>query len=73
MDSTEAALMAREHFYGVPGMQPDLGFETIDISRFDFKEWEVECRVFSMLASKMVKYLVVISDDKVQSSRGLVE
>ena len=73
MDSTEAALMAREHFYGVPGMQQDLGFEVINISHLDWNEWEIECLVFSMLTSKMVKYRVVISDNVVDSSRELIE
>lgn len=70
MNATEAEQIARDHFYGVPGMLPDLGFET-DTSQFDFKEWEVECMVFSMIDSKMIKYLVIISDDKVQSSKRL--
>jgi hypothetical protein len=73
MNATEAALMAREHLCRVPGMHPYLGFEVIDTSRFDFKEWEIECSVFSTLTSKMVKYLVVISDDKVQSSTEWIE
>ena len=67
MDATEVALMAREYFYARSGMLPDIGFETIDISRFDFKEWEVKCRVFSMLSSKMVEYRVIIHDEKVES------
>ena len=73
MDSTEAALMAREHFYGVPGMQPDLGFEIINISHLDWNEWEIECLVFSMLTSKMTRYLVIISDDNVCASTEWIE
>jgi hypothetical protein len=71
MDATEAALMVREYLCGVPGILPDIGFETGDISRFDFKEWEIECRVFSMLASKMVGYRVVIHDDKVEAIKRI--
>jgi len=73
MDATEAALMAREHLYRVPGMQPYLGFEIINISHLDWNEWEIECRVFSTRTSKMVKYLVVIQDDKVRSSVEWIE
>lgn len=73
MDSTEAALMAREHFYGVPGMQQDLGFEVINISHLDWNEWEIECLVFSMLTSKMTRYLVIISDDNVCASTEWIE
>ena len=73
MNATEAALIARDHFYGVPGMHPDLGFETINIAHLDCNEWEIECLVFSMLTSKMIKYLVIISDDKVRSSMEWIE
>ena len=73
MNATEAAQMAREHFYVVTGMLPELGFETINISHLDWNEWEVECRVFSLLTSKMTKYLVIISDDKVRSSMEWIE
>jgi hypothetical protein len=73
MNATEAAQMARDHFYGVPGMLPDLGFETINIFHLDWNEWEVECSVFSLLTSKMTKYRVIISDDKVESIRRLIE
>ena len=64
MDANEAARVACEYFDGAPGLSIDIGFETVDISRFDFKEWEVECRVFSTATSKMVGYRVVIHDDK---------
>ena len=71
MNATEAALMVREHFYGVCGTLPDIGFEKVGISRYDFSEWEVECKVFDMLTSMMVSYLVVISDDEVKSIRRI--
>ena len=67
MNATEAALIARDHFYGVPGMLPDLGFEIINITHLDWNEWEIECKVFSLLTSKIMKYRVIILDDKVQS------
>lgn len=67
MDATGAALMAREYFLGVSGVHVDMGFETLDISRFDFKEWEVRCRVFSVISSQMVEFRVVISGDQVIS------
>jgi len=71
MNATEAALMVRDHFYGVCGALPDIGFETGNISRYDFSEWEVECNVFDMLTSTMVSYIVIISDDKVKSIRRI--
>lgn len=67
MDATGAALIAREYFLGVSGVHLDMGFETLDISRFDFKEWEVRCRVFSVIASRMIEFRVVISGDRVSS------
>lgn len=66
MNSTEAAQMARDHFYGVPGMHPDLGFDTSRINRVD-DDLIVDCHVFSLLRSKMARYRVIISNDKVQS------
>lgn len=69
MDGKEAVLMAREHLKDVvSGVLPDVGFATGDISRFDFKEWEVKCWVFSTISQKMVEYKVVIVDDKVESA-----
>ena len=65
MNATEAAQMAREHFYGVPGMLPDLGFESGNISNI-IDVWIVGCSVFSILTSKMVEYRVLISNNKVQ-------
>jgi|LGOV01.1.fsa_nt_gb hypothetical protein len=61
MDATEAVLIAHDHFYGVPGMHPDLGFEAASIASID-EDWYVKCRVFSLLTSKMVGYLVIIND-----------
>ena len=66
MDATEAEQMARDHFYGVPGMHPDLGFETVGVVHNN-NTWRVICRVFSLLTSKRIEYRVNISDDKVQS------
>ncbi len=66
MNATEAALIARDHFYGVPGMHPDLGFEISRIHRVN-DDLIVDCRVFSLLASKRIAYRVNISDDKIQS------
>ena len=66
MDATEAALIARDHFYGVPGMHPDLGFESGNISNI-IDVSIVDCSVFSMLTSKMVEYRVLISNNKVQT------
>jgi hypothetical protein len=66
MNATEAALIARDHFYGVPGMYPDIGFESASIASID-EDWYVKCRVFSLLTSKMVGYRVIIRDEKVQS------
>ena len=71
MNSTEAALLVRDHFCGVCGAVPDTGFETVDITRWDFCEWEVDCKVFDMLTSMMVSYRVVISDDKVSAVRRI--
>jgi len=65
MDATQVTALVREYFDKVLlDTCPNQGFETIDISRFDFKEWEVECRVFSCTHSKMVDYKVIISDDR---------
>ena len=63
MNADEAKQMAREYFDGAPGLSSDTGFEVVDVSRSDFKEWEVECRVFSTTFSKMVGYVVIIHDD----------
>jgi len=71
MNAAEAALTAREYFYGVCGTVPDIGFETVNITHFDFDEWEVECKVFDMLTSTMVRYRVAISDDEVESIRRI--
>ena len=71
MDATEAALLAREHLNDVHDINPDMGFETTDITQFDFKEWAIECRVFSASNGGMVDYLVIISDDKVQTAREI--
>ena len=71
MNATEAALLVREHFCGVCGTVPDIGFETVNIFHLDFSDWEIDCKVFDMLTSMMVSYRVVISDDKVESIRRL--
>jgi len=71
MNATEAVLLVREHFYRVPGVLPDIGFEKVGISRYDFHEWEIECKVFDILTSTMVLYKVIISDDKVSAVRRI--
>lgn len=64
MNSDEAARLAREWFDGAPSLSLDKGFEIVSTAQFDFKEWEVECRIFSTTFSKMVDYVVIIHDDK---------
>ena len=71
MNSTEATLLVSEHLYGVPGILPDIGFETVNIFHLDFSDWEIDCKVFDMLTSRMVSYRVVISDDQVESMRRI--
>ena len=66
MNATEAAQMARDHFYGVPGMLPDLGFETAAIYQVN-DTWVVDGSVFSLFTSKMVDYTVRISGNTVTS------
>ena len=61
MNATEASLIVRDHFYGVPGMHPYIGFEIVSIASIN-EDWYVKCRVFSMLASKMIGYRVIIND-----------
>lgn len=63
MNSAEAVKAARDWFDGAPSLSIDRGFEIVDVSQFDFKEWEVECRIFSTTFSKMVDYVVIIHDD----------
>lgn len=71
MDAYEAVLVARGWFDDAPGLSLDLGFELVNTSRFDFREWEVECCVFSTVNSEMVKYMVIISDDEVMCARRM--
>ena len=71
MDSKEAAKLVREWFDDVSGLSTEKGFEIIDTSRFDFKEWEVKCSVFSPGLGRMVEYFVVISDDVVIAARAI--
>jgi len=53
----------RKYFDGAPGLSSDIGFEIVRVSQYDFKEWEVECRIYSRTFLKMVKYVVIIHDD----------
>jgi len=71
MDSKEVAKLVREWFDDVSGLSPEKGFEIIDKTQFDFKEWEVKCSVFSSGLSRMVEYIVVISDDAVIAARAI--
>lgn len=71
MNRTEVVQMARDYLDRGYGLSSDLGFEIVEISRFDFKEWEVECSIFSTTPSRMVKYRVIIQDDKVLCARQL--
>ena len=71
MEPIEADEMARDYLDKSPGLSAESGFEIIDRSRFDFKEWEVKCRIFSSGLSRMVEYVVVISDDVVIAARAI--
>ena len=69
MEPAEADKMAREYLDKSPGLSAESGFEIIDRSRVDFKEWEVKCRIWSKTFLKMVEYVVVIHDDAVIAIR----
>jgi hypothetical protein len=69
MNTDEAKQVARDYFDGDPGLSIEAGFEIVGVSRYDFKEWEVECRIFSTTFSKMEKYVVIIHDDVATCAR----
>ena len=69
METKDATNMARDYLDESPGLCADIGFEIIDVSRFDFKEWEIECRIWSKTFLKMGEYVVVIHDDEVLCAR----
>ena len=71
MNRTEVVQMARDYLDRGYRLSADLGFEMAEVSRSDFKEWEVECSIFSMASSKMVKYRVIIHDDEARCARQL--
>ena len=66
MNVTEAELTAREYFYGVPGVFANCGFE-VSNTHFIDGAYRVECRVHSLIKSKMVGYRMMVRDEKVIS------
>ena len=70
MNATEAALLAREHLRIVPGIFPNISFETIGIHIID-GGYQVECKVYSAIKSKPVRYVVSIRGNTVLSISGV--